>query len=193
MLNDMLLYKKVQDGSVVLKVYYDNDAENPREWDNLSKMVCFHHSYSLGDEHNYRVFDYHSWEDLKDAIEKDNDVAVILPLYMYDHSGITISTTPFSCPWDSGQIGWVYITKEDIRKEYNIKRVTKKYIEKATKILISEIKVYDDYLRGETYGFVLEKDGEEIDSCWGFYGSDFCTNGMKEQIEKEYQPLVDAL
>lgn len=192
MLNDML-YKEVQDGSVVLKVYYDNDAENPREWDNLSKMVCFHHRYSLGDKHNYRVFDYHSWEDLKDAIEKDNDIAVILPLYMYDHSGITISTTPFSCPWDSGQIGWVYITKEDIRKEYNIKRVTKKYIEKATKILISEIKVYDDYLRGETYGFVLEKDREEIDSCWGFYGSDFCTNGMKEQIEKEYQPLVDAL
>lgn len=192
MLNNML-YKEVQDGSVVLKVYYDNDAENPREWDNLSKMVCFHHSYSLGDEHNYRVLDYHSWEDLKNAIKKDNDVAVILPLYMYDHSGITISTTPFSCPWDSGQIGWVYITKEDIRKEYNIKRVTKKYIEKATKILISEIKVYDDYLRGETYGFVLEKDGEEIDSCWGFYGSDFCTNGMKEQIEKEYQPLVDAL
>lgn len=192
MLNNML-YKEVQDGSVVLKVYYDNDAENPREWDNLSKMVCFHHRYSLGDKHNYRVFDYHSWEDLKDAIEKDNDVAVILPLYMYDHSGITISTTPFSCPWDSGQIGWVYITKEDIRKEYNIKRVTKKYIEKATKILLSEVKVYDDYLRGETYGFVLEKDGEEIDSCWGFYGSDFCTNGMKEQIEKEYQPLVDAL
>jgi len=188
-----MLYKEVQDGSVMLKVYYDNDAENPREWDNLSKMVCFHRRYSLGDKHNYRVLDYHSWEDLKNAIKKDNDVAVILPLYMYEHSGITISTTPFSCPWDSGQIGWVYITKEDIRKEYNIKRVTKKYIEKATKILLSEVKVYDDYLRGETYGFVLEKDGEEIDSCWGFYGSDFCTNGMKEQIEKEYQPLVDAL
>ena len=192
MLNDML-YKEVQDNSVVLKVYYDNNAENPREWDNLSKMVCFHRRYSLGDEHNYREFDYHSWEDLKRAIEKDNDVAVILPLYMYDHSGITISTTPFSCPWDSGQIGWVYITKEDIRKEYNIKRVTKKYIEKATKILLAEVKIYDDYLRGETYGFVLEKDGEVLDSCWGFYGSDFCTNGMKEQIKKEYQPLVDAL
>ena len=37
---------------------------------------------------------------------------VILPLYLYDHSGITMSTGPFSCPWDSGQVGWIYASKK---------------------------------------------------------------------------------
>jgi hypothetical protein len=38
---------------------------------------------------------------------------VILPLYLYDHSGITMNTTGFSCPWDSGQVGWIYTSKEN--------------------------------------------------------------------------------
>lgn len=32
---------------------------------------------------------------------------LMLPLYLYDHSGITMNTTGFSCPWDSGQVGWI--------------------------------------------------------------------------------------
>ena len=38
---------------------------------------------------------------------------LMLPLYLYDHSGITMNTTGFSCPWDSGQVGWIYAFKED--------------------------------------------------------------------------------
>jgi len=37
---------------------------------------------------------------------------VILPLYLYDHGGITMSTGAFSCPWDSGQVGWIYAPKK---------------------------------------------------------------------------------
>ena len=43
---------------------------------------------------------------------------VILPLYLYDHSGITMNTTGFSCPWDSGQVGWIYADADCIKKEY---------------------------------------------------------------------------
>ena len=36
-----------------------------------------------------------------------------LPLYLYDHGGITMSTNPFSCPWDDGgQVGWIYASKQ---------------------------------------------------------------------------------
>lgn len=35
---------------------------------------------------------------------------VMLPLYLYDHGGITINTTGFHCPWDSGQVGWIHTT-----------------------------------------------------------------------------------
>jgi len=31
-------------------IMYDPEPVNPREWDNLGTMVCFHKRYNLGDE-----------------------------------------------------------------------------------------------------------------------------------------------
>ena len=42
---------------------------------------------------------------------------VYLPVYLYDHSGLVLQTTPFSCPWDSGHVGIIYTTLEECRKE----------------------------------------------------------------------------
>jgi hypothetical protein len=37
-----------------LKIVHDEDAVNPREdYDNFSKMACWHNRYSLGDKHNF--------------------------------------------------------------------------------------------------------------------------------------------
>lgn len=185
-----IIYKKVESEQGILKICYDEITESPREWDNLGRMVCFHRRYSLGDDHNYHPSDYGSWEEVKEAIEKDYDVAVILPLYMYDHSGITISTNPFSCPWDSGQIGWIFATKEDIRKEFGVKRVSKKMIERAEEILLAEVEIYDSYLRGEVYGYIVEdKEGNVIDSCWGFYS----IKDMKEYVPEEFKNLLNEV
>lgn len=112
----------------------------------------------------------------QDKLQRELDkVAVILPLYLYDHSGITMRTAPFSCPWDSGQVGFVYVTLADVRKEYSMKRVTKAIRAKAESALRQEVSTYDDYLTGSVYGYVVETaEGEHVDSCWGFYGLDYC-------------------
>ena len=144
-------------------------------------MICFHNRYRLGDKHEYSSKDYNSWEEMKEAIEKE-DVAVILPLYLYDHSGITMATTPFICRWDSGQVGFVIVTRKAIRENWSVKRVTKKLIEQAEEIAVSEVKTYDQYISDDTYRFVLEVDGEVKDSCGGFYGSNFGENGMFDYI-----------
>ncbi len=102
--------------------------------------------------------------------ERAQKRAVILPLFLYDHSGITMNTTGFHCPWDSGQVGYIYVTLENIRREHSVKRVPQLLRERIAKHLIQEVKVYDHYLTGNCYGFVVEKDDEEIDSCWGFLG-----------------------
>lgn len=176
MKNLISTYKK--DGKV-LEIYYDACPQNPREWDNLGKMVCFHKRYNLGDKHNYRASDYNSWEEVREAIERDYNVAVILPVYMYDHSGIILSTNPFKCRWDSGQVGWIFVTKEKLRKEFGVRRITKKIKEKAREILAEEVNVYSDYIEGNVFGYILkDENGEELDSCWGFYGIDFNTNGI---------------
>jgi hypothetical protein len=128
---------------------YTLDPDDPRQYDNLGKMVCFHGRYSLGDKHNYNSHDYNGWEEMKSCIVKKEDVLVILPLYLYDHSGITMNTTGFSCPWDSGQVGWIYATKKDVKEWYGLKRINKPYIDKVREILLGEVKAYDRYLTGE--------------------------------------------
>lgn len=169
-----------------LEISQSECCKSPREWDNLSKMICFHRRYNLGDKHDYNHNDYNSWEELKQAIIRNEDVAVIKPIYMYDHSGITISTSPFSCPWDSGQIGFIIVTKQAIRENYSIKYVTEKYKQKAIKVALAEVETYDLYVTGEVYGFyVTNKETGEDDSRGGFYGYDFWKNGMCDNIETE--------
>ena len=78
----------------------------------------------------------------------------ILPLYMYEHGGITISTTPFSCSWDSGTVGFAY-SKKDI----------------DTNVIKNVVKEYDKYIKGEAiYINIMENDAviETLDA----YSSD---------------------
>lgn len=163
-------------GNYKIEIFPDEDPESPRSWDNMGTMVCFHGRYNLGDEHYYSPAEYSGWEEMERAIIKDNDVAVILPLYLYDHSGITMSTRPFSCPWDSGQVGFIYISKAKLREEYSRQRVTEKLKKRAKRVLENEVEVYDQYLRGDIYGFRITniKTDEDVDSCWGYYGTEEC-------------------
>ncbi|MHC4301003.1 MAG: hypothetical protein ACYS7Y_27325 [Planctomycetota bacterium] len=123
---------------------------------------------------------------------------VVLPLYLYDHSGITISTGSFSCIFDSGQIGWIICDKDTVEKEWDGNR------ERAEKWLRNEVAVYDQFITGDVWGFIAEQrevmdcwdlDDEEgwetTDSCWGFYGSDPETNGIKDHLCADYHDALD--
>jgi hypothetical protein len=185
-----MLNTTLEDGTTI-EIYKDNYPSNPREWDNLCTMVCFHSRHNLGDEHDYNHQDYRNWEELKSAIIKDNDVAIILPLYLYDHSGITISTEPFSCPWDSGQIGFIYVSKEKIREEFSVKRITKKLKDRIEFYnVLGEVDTYDKYIMGEVYGFNIEYADGDSDSCSGFFGSDIKENGILDNIPRAYHTEI---
>lgn len=117
---------------------------------------------------------------------------IILPLYLYDHSGISMSTGAFSCPWDSGQVGFIYCTMENAREEWGGKYspgITDKEIRaKAIAYLQGEVKAYSAYLEGDIVGWVAEdEDGEHIDSCWGYYPDD--SQGYAKRWE---YPLSEA-
>ncbi len=76
-----------------LKVEFESDPQNPRtEWDNLGTMVCFHRNYSLGDKTDLKSDDFDDWEELESYLKKEEGALMVIPLYMYDHSGITINT-----------------------------------------------------------------------------------------------------
>lgn len=142
-------------------IVYDEDGESPREWDNLGTVVAKHPRYNLADE------DAVSVSRIQDVIKKNPKSIIVLPVYIYDHSGVSLSTTPFSCRWDSGQVGYIYVTRLDIQREYE--EVPSD--EKIKEYLKNEIETYSEYLKGEVYGYqILNKDNEEVDSCYGFIG-----------------------
>lgn len=176
-------------GNYLIEIHYDTNPSNPRtEWDNLTTMVCGHKRYDLGDKDTgYNTDNYDSWGEMKEAIIKEEKPLAIKPLYMYDHSGITIATKQFRCPWDSGQIGWVFITK---KKQEEMGTPDDLLLE----ALEGEVETYDQYLRGDVYGYKIYKiekcslgheHKEHVDSCWGFYGKEDCMSEAESFIPEE--------
>jgi hypothetical protein len=109
---------------------------------------------------------------------------IILPLYLYDHSGITMNTSGFSCPWDSGQVGIIYATTEQCKKEWPIDN----WHERAVRCLRAEVKEYDYFISGEIYGYTVEpkdtnKGIECDDSCWGFLGYEYAMETMVSEAK----------
>jgi hypothetical protein len=151
-------------------------------------MVCWHNRYCLGDKKNM----CREYEDPREWFKENIDEEagdVVLPLYLYDHSGITMRCAPFSCPWDSGQVGFIYAKADTIQKEWGDPK-DPKVRERAAEYLKGEVRTYDYYLTGSVWGFVYEGPDGEDDSCWGFYGEDLENTGIEDSIPREALPLL---
>lgn len=187
-------------------VFQDDIATNPREnCEHTGTMVCMHRDYCFGDK-QLRASDYESWDDVKKSILHENTNAVILPLRIYDHSGVTMSTTnsyPYNDQWDSSMVGFIYTTKERMKKLWG-DQLPRTWRKKAVEVLVSEVKEYDNYLTGNIYGFTLEKkinhkacehcgaaaytEYIEEDSCWEIFG-DWETSGLLDNMPEELKVL----
>ena len=110
-------------------------------------------------------------------------VCIYLPVYLYNHSRLIMRTTPFSCPWDSGQVGIILVLLDTVRKEYG-KRITRRVRETVEGVLRSEVDHYSQYLEGRVYGWVVEDQEEvHIDSCYGYYA---------EHGDKEWKYMIQC-
>jgi hypothetical protein len=182
---------------LTIKIFRDDDAQNPRENDNLATMLCRRDGRSsYGDDHGLARDEIIAYVKRKDVIS--------LPLLVYEHGGSTMRTTSFSCRWDSGQAGFIVVTKERVKAEMArptkllkdgvnhklvpIKVITKKDLERVYALLRAEVEEYDNYLTGNVFGYVIEdKNGKQLDSVWGFFG-DYNDGALKEA-----QSYVDSV
>jgi len=178
-------YKEYRAGNQVLRVMHDENPISPRDCDNLGTMYCWHKRYALGD---YKKTDF------PPGFKLDKRKVIYLPVYIYDHGGITVSTSPFQCLWDSGQVGWIFVEKERVRNEWGVKKISPKLKQRVIGLLEGEVKTYDQFLRGDVYCFqifeskVCEMCGheklEQIDTCGSFYGDDHQKNGMIDNLSE---------
>lgn len=164
-----------------VRVLYDTDPSNPRDNDNVGTMACWHRRYQLGDVQPKGI-------EPADYIAELEEGSLILPLFLYDHSGLTMRTSSFNDRWDSGQVGIIHVSPEKIKAEWGDGPDAR---EKAEASLTAEVEEYDTFLRGDVYGFIIEEGQtcdkghmhwEQTDSCWGFFGNDPEKNGMTDHV-----------
>lgn len=152
-------------------------------------FIGWHRRYNLGNE------------DLsQERFEEDvrPDCVVLLPWIMYEHGQIGFSTSrsgyPFDCPWDSGQLGWLYATREQIRKQYGVKKVQKKHIERAEEDIRRALEMYEHYVNGSIYGFTFKNPltREVLDSCGGFLGWDHEKSGLVDCAKEAVRAYLES-
>jgi hypothetical protein len=176
--------------NIVASIYQDEDAEPPES--DIVKIAY------LGKARN-TLGSQPCTSDELDQIGQDIESGLLVGVrvWAYVHSGATISTgsklpdgtrlreNPYHCQWDSGRSGWAYMTAKAALKEWGNKRLSPKQRDKAHQYIDGVVDEFAMYLRGEVYGYVIERiecddAGEEIerkhlDSCWGFYGEEYVT------------------
>jgi hypothetical protein len=105
-------------------------------------------------------------------------------VYALDHSGVRFSlprrgwaADPFShlhMGMDSGCAGIVFITRSKVKAEYGYDGPLADNPELAERLwsyLTSEVETYDNWCNGQVFCYGIEdENGEEIESCCGFYG-----------------------
>lgn len=145
-----------------LKITNDDCANYPFEYDDRAILFSNHRSYNWNDaklEELLSKFDEFpkNVEELVKLLNKAGEYNYIA-VYGYEHSGLSVSLTPFSCNWDSGLLG--------------ILRIDKDYVD-PQKIAEDWVRTVNMWLHGEVYCInVVNELGEYVDSIDGIYAKD---------------------
>lgn len=203
----------------IVQVQRDDYSESPREaFDNLGKLFVGTNSI-LGKNET----DFADWDELMDhygvkqsgtdreALYRDiysltesafDRGDIMLPISVYEHSGASVYVgTPqdhFDGRWDCSFAGFIIADDATIRKEYDTNDAYT--ADCVRQVLEDEVKTLNQWVNGETYGFVsYDLKGEEVDSCWGFYGDEIAESGIEDCTGKfvaslgEYANIEDCL
>lgn len=183
---------------------HDADATNPREGDNLGTILIApskaHWIASPDAEVDTSIpfgnNPYEHWEHLRreQLNIKKSDIALAYPITKYEHGEIFLQLGHKS-GWDYAALGFVYVTKEQIRKCFNVKRITKSIITQAESCLQSELDMLTAWLNGECYGwyikeYALDDDGLEweevdvLDSCYGYFDKEQALGDMQDTLKQ---------
>jgi hypothetical protein len=200
-----------------INIYQDNDY-NPDEEDKDLFLVGYHRDFTVKRDEivtkdeiikamentkiseccGYEIYDRHcefcgnKTKAVKPPIlEKYH----IFGLEAYIHSGVSLALSgEGNFPdrrWDASQLGAVFVAK----KEWTTKA-------KARKAALGLIEMWNSYLSGQVYGYVIEGGESDIsDSCWGFLGDiKYCieeaksaANHIAEKTRYNRQKLVKSL
>lgn len=174
-----------------VKISYDDSAENPfKEFAGEPTLVL----HSKAERHFGWTTDEEWGSRLNAAVDELNErhplpeclaiidrwlrvchgVLVVLPVGAVEHGGIAAyigSGAAFGDPggWDSGWVGWLFATPAQLAEwggEWDAAKLEQD--------LRNSFKEFAAWVASEVYGYTItDSDGEDVNSCWGFYGDDW--------------------
>ncbi len=155
----------------IFRIQYEENIDSVadlRDWA-VGTILTTNNNYWTGDEIIGRDIDEYEVDDfLKKIVDEGG---VVLPITMYVHSGMTVwhsnMENRYADSWDSGTVGFSYMTAETIQREYGA--LNDETREKAKNLLDSELKEIDLTMQGEVYwAGIFDEEGGLEDSTGGY-------------------------
>lgn len=165
---------------LLIRISRDENADGPSGWGDKGLFLVGYHrdfsEYGPKDKRGYYIItkedaqtiarmDFAPPAPLADAddaqaVQELGQKYHFFPLSAYIHSGVRLYCGKISRSWDNSLLGLIAVSREEWPDQDQA--------EKAAEGLVS---TWNDYMSGNVYGFQIEDaKGNDIDSCWGFYG-----------------------
>ena len=186
---------------VQAELVYDQDATNPREGDNLGTiLIAPNKSHWVANRDSAVDISipqgnnpFQHWENLRrEQLKiKKSDIAIAYPITKYEHGAISLSLG-YTRGCDYGIVGFIYVTKETLRKCFGVTRITKSIIAQAESCLQEELDMLTGWLNGDCYGWQIKEyaqgdDGLDwevgtLDACWGYLDQAHALDDMQDAL-----------
>lgn len=161
-----------------------DDSFNPRETDELFRIITYNDSYSP-DNYNGDFVDVvkniygntHIEERFVRSKGRDGVMYYVKPVYIYKHGCIVY----FSCEyggclphksWDSGLAGIIFTTEDKVRDIFQMDEVDRKTLDVVSNLMDNELEKYTKYCNGDVYlwsKFSFRCGELEFEGCCGGY------------------------
>lgn len=185
-----------------IQIFNDEDPISPvEEADENCFLVGYHREFSVEAPKNKAGYRIVSKDECIALFKGEKEAGESWPaelakryhffgLEAYIHSGVRLAIAYEGnfCDrrWDVSQLGGIFIAKSEWRTR-----------PKAKKAALGLISYYNDWLAGNVYGFkIIDPEGVELDSCWGYFGDYDQKDGILEEARKNvkfYQKEAPAL
>lgn len=155
-----------------LHIEQDQDAQSPQsDGDTDLFIVASHPQFTVPVPGEKTVPQY-----AKEIVDRFKKTHWLFPIEAYIHGNVAIAfSQEGQFPdrrWDVSQVGYVFAAKSEWRLSKSARKAAASFIE-----------TWNQYLSGDVWGYVIaNKDGETVDSCWGFYGKEYCQKQGEEAL-----------
>jgi hypothetical protein len=159
-----------------IEIRQDEDAQSPADFGDTGLfLVANHRQCYIPEPGEKRIPD-----DTAELLARYKKTHWIFPLEAYIHSGVRLALShEGSFPdrqWDVSQLGFVFVSK----KEWRLSK-------KARAAALALIAEWNQYLSGDVWGYVVGDD-----SCWGFYGREYCEQEAKSVVDCQIKAELSA-